>query len=218
MFWDESQFPLAVFILKGVKCLCTFHQVTCWCFSSSRCLSWTEGCFPAGGNNQKPTSALGGSARTGRSWRCQLRRRLNGGSGAPVVVCLPLTHWSCSTHWFSSCFQRCPWYQSLSSFSSLFPCLYHWVQLGAKGQHKIRGAWPSTGLLWILVSGGGSVGWETVSYLEFPVWVLGRLLGIPMLITNFLFQLRSLPDNLEPNTRLCHKLLPATLLLWSSLQ
>lgn len=40
MFWDESQFPLAIFILKGVKCLCKFHQVTCWCFSSNRCSSW----------------------------------------------------------------------------------------------------------------------------------------------------------------------------------
>lgn len=199
MFWDESQFSLAVFILKGVKCLCAFHQVPCWCFSSSRCLSWTEACFPAGGHNLRLPSALAGSSGSG--WRYQLRRRL---------METVLHHWlpACPLHThlalhidFLLCFQRCPWYQSPSSFSSLFPCLYHWVQLGAKGQHKIRGAWPAPGLLWLLVSGGGRVGWETVSYLEFPVWVLGKLLGIPILITNFQFQLRSLPDKLEPNTR-----------------
>lgn len=41
------------------------------------------------------------------------------------------------------CFQWCPWYQSSSSSSSLFSWLYHWAQLDAKEQHKIRGAWPT---------------------------------------------------------------------------
>lgn len=59
----------------------------------------------------------------------------------------------------------------------------------------------NTRLLLILVSGRCGVGREAVSHLEFPVWVLGRLLGIPILIRNLLFQLRSLPDKLEPHTR-----------------
>lgn len=143
MFWDESQFPLAIFILKGVKCLCKFHQVTCWCFSSSRCSSWN---VPHEGTIRGSMSALGGSSEWGRSWRYQLRRRL---MEAVLHQWLPACPWhsdlALQNDFLLLCFQRCPWYQSSSSFSSLFPCLYHWVQLGAKGQHKIRGAWPTQG-------------------------------------------------------------------------
>lgn len=143
MFWDES-FPLAIFILKGVKCLCKFHQVV-WCFSSNRCLSWKEACFPAWGNNQRLMTALGENSKLGRNWRYQLRRRL---MEAVVHQWLPACPWHTDLALqidFLLCFQRCPWYQSSSFFSSLFPCLYHWVHLGAEGQHKIRCAWPTQG-------------------------------------------------------------------------
>lgn len=187
MFWAESQFPLAIFILKGVKCLFRFHQVTCWCFSSNRCCSWNEAGFPPWGN--RLMSALGGSRKLGRSWRYQLKSRL---MVTVVHQWLPVCPWhtDLALQIISLlCFQRCPWYQSSSSFSSLFPCLHHWVQLGAKGQH------------WAPLTSGFRSRQSWMWNLEFPVWVLGRLLGIPILITNFLFQLRSLPDKLEPNTR-----------------
>lgn len=85
-----------------------------------------------------------------------------------------------------------------SAFS--FPGLYNRVPRSSM-KTEVTHCLADAGLLWLLVSGGGRVGREAVSHLEFPVWVLGKLLGIPILIRNFLFQLRSFPDKLEPHTR-----------------
>lgn len=157
-------------------------------------------------------SALAVSSKWGRSWRYQLME-------AVVHQWLPACPWhtdlALQIDFLLLCFQRCLWYQSSSSFKSLFLSI-PLGSTGCQGAAQNQRCLPNTGLLWLLVSGGGRVGWETVSYLEFPVWVLGRLLEIPILITNFLFQLRCLPDKTQ--YQMCHKLLPAILLLWSSLQ
>lgn len=108
-----------------------------------------------------------------------------------MAACLPLTHSSCSIDHFSPLFSKMSMISAQQLFFISFPMSTPLGSIGCQG----------TALGSFVVSGGGRVGCETVSYLEFPVWVLGRLLGIPILITNFLFQLRSLPDKLEPSSR-----------------
>lgn len=133
MFWDESQLPLAIFILKVVKCWCKFHQVTCWCFSSNRCSSidahaW--GMFPS---MREQSQALW--VPWGWAVRQKLEVPADGGSGAPVAACLPLTHWSCTTDWFSApLFSKMPVIPVKQLFLISFPVYtigFNWVPRGS---------------------------------------------------------------------------------------
>lgn len=145
MFWDESQLPLAIFILKVVKCWCKFHQVTCWCFSSNRCSSidahaW--GMFPSMREQSQALWVPWGWAVSeaeagGTSWWRQWCT--SGCLLAPDTLILHYRLIFCSSVFKDACDT------SQAALFNLFSCLYHWVQLGAKGQHKIGGACPTQG-------------------------------------------------------------------------
>lgn len=158
--------------------------------------------FPAWGNNQRLYECPGGEQWVRQKLEVPAEEKAHGGSAAAVATCLPLTLWSCTTEWFSApLFSKMPVIPVKQLFFITFSMSVPLGSTGCQGAAQNQRCLANTGLLWLLVSGGSRVGWETVSYLEFPVWVLGRLLGIPILITNCLSQLRSLPYKLEPNTR-----------------
>lgn len=149
------------------------------------------------------TGALGESSKLGWSWRYHPRRRLM----KAVVHEWPPVPGALILH-YGLVF--CSWvFQDTRDIRQAhFHLLLSWVCTiefnrvpRSSMKSEVTRCPASTRLLLILVSGRCIVGREAVSHLEFPVWVLGRLLGIPILIRNLLFQLRSLPDKREPHTR-----------------
>lgn len=112
-------------------------------------------------------------------------------------------HWPRTTDQFSA-----PSKITVISLKQLFFLVYLFPSSTPLGSIGCPGAaWnqrslclASSGLLCFLLS-GARVGRESVSHLEFPVWVVGSLLGIPILIGNSPFQLRCLPDKPESHSR-----------------
>lgn len=175
--------------------------MTCWCFSCNRCFCWD---VPAWGNTGS-VGALGDSSKLGWSLRYQLGRRLMKSVVPEWLLALCLMHWACTVIWFSApVFSKIPMTSVKQLFflplSQVYTRVFRRVPR-SNTKSEVTHCLVNTGVPWFLVSGGCRNEREAVSHLEFPVWVLGRLLGIPIIIRNFLFQLRSLPDKLELHTR-----------------
>lgn len=126
------------------------------------------------------TGALGESSKLGWSLRYQLRRRLR---KAVVHQWLPAcargTDLALLVDLLLLCFQRYPRHQPNNFFCLPLSWVYTvgFNRVPRSSTKSEANCCPAnTGLLCLLVSGGGRVGRDAVSHLEFPVWVLGRLL------------------------------------------